>query len=253
MIPGYGDGVDSLKGIGPEAAKKFGLLGVKNVSDLIDNFPRRYEDYSAVTPIRQLRPGAVTIEAVIKQAKGRYVRRGMHITEAIASDDTDSVRLVWFNQPYRENPDAVTDCTGQTADHAKADHREGVRQRCSAAVHREIVLDARQHDGDRIHAGAADRHQRQRHDEPPPCVARFDVGACSFVLFHASLIGHDLGLARFWLGWFTFGDRRRGCRAPPDASFNIRVDLPSPRRRPGSMAMDAARSIDRQRPRPAPG
>ncbi|HTH71834.1 MAG TPA: ATP-dependent DNA helicase RecG [Candidatus Pristimantibacillus sp.] len=103
MIPGYGDGVDSLKGIGPEAAKKFGLLGVKNVSDLIDNFPRRYEDYSAVTPIRQLRPGAVTIEAVIKQAKGRYVRRGMHITEAIASDDTDSVRLVWFNQPYREN------------------------------------------------------------------------------------------------------------------------------------------------------
>ncbi len=78
-------------------------LGVHSVADLIENFPRRYEDYSAVTPINRLHPGPVTIEAVIKQAKGRYVRRGMHITEAVASDDNDSVRLVWFNQPYRES------------------------------------------------------------------------------------------------------------------------------------------------------
>lgn len=92
-----------IKGVGPEVAKKFALLGVHSVRDLIENFPRRYDDYSQVMPIKQLRPGAVTIEAVIKQVKGRYVRRGMHITEAVASDDTDSVRLVWFNQPYRES------------------------------------------------------------------------------------------------------------------------------------------------------
>jgi len=51
--------------------------------------------------MNQLKPGPVTVQAVIKQAKGRYVRRGMHVTEAIASDKTGSVRLVWFNQPYR--------------------------------------------------------------------------------------------------------------------------------------------------------
>lgn len=92
-----------LKGVGGEVAKKFAVLGVRTTGDLIDNFPRRYEDYSAVVPIQRLRPGAVTVEAEIKQVNGRYVRRGMHITEAIASDDTDSVRLVWFNQPYRES------------------------------------------------------------------------------------------------------------------------------------------------------
>jgi len=91
-----------IKGVGAEVAKKFVNLGVRTVHDLIDYLPRRYEDYSQITPVKQLRPGPVTIEAVIKQVKGRYVRRGMHITEAVASDDTDSVRLVWFNQPYRE-------------------------------------------------------------------------------------------------------------------------------------------------------
>jgi ATP-dependent DNA helicase RecG len=90
-----------LKGVGEAQAKKFAVLGLSTVGDLIDYYPRRYEDYSEVTPIKKLRPGAVTIEAVIKQARGRYVRRGMHITEAVASDTTDSVRLVWFNQPYR--------------------------------------------------------------------------------------------------------------------------------------------------------
>ncbi|HEY5805979.1 MAG TPA: ATP-dependent DNA helicase RecG [Candidatus Saccharimonadales bacterium] len=95
--------ITEIKGVGEEIAKKYAVLGVCTVKDLIEDFPRRYDDYSSVTPIKYMRPGPVTIEALIKQAKGRYVRRGMHITEAIASDDTDSVRLVWFNQPYRAN------------------------------------------------------------------------------------------------------------------------------------------------------
>jgi ATP-dependent DNA helicase RecG len=90
-----------IKGVGEAATRKFAVLGLKTVGDLIDYYPRRYEDYSEINPINNLQPGVVTIEAVIKQAKGRYVRRGMHITEAVASDDSGSVRLIWFNQPYR--------------------------------------------------------------------------------------------------------------------------------------------------------
>ncbi|HEU5004642.1 MAG TPA: ATP-dependent DNA helicase RecG [Candidatus Saccharimonadales bacterium] len=93
--------VTELKGVGDELAKKLAILRIQTVNDLIDYYPRRYEDYSLVTKIKDLKPGAITIEATITQATGRYVRRGMHITEAIASDDTSSVRLVWFNQPYR--------------------------------------------------------------------------------------------------------------------------------------------------------
>ncbi len=90
-----------LKGVGPEIAAKFAILGVTTVNDLVLFFPRRYDDYSAVSKIARIKPGPVTIRAQIKQVTGRYVRRGMHITEAVASDDSGSVRIVWFNQPYR--------------------------------------------------------------------------------------------------------------------------------------------------------
>jgi ATP-dependent DNA helicase RecG len=93
--------VENLKGVGVELAKKLAILRIHTVGDLIENYPRRYEDYSNIVPVGRLKPGIVTIEAKITQVKGRYVRRGMHITEAIATDESGSVRLVWFNQPYR--------------------------------------------------------------------------------------------------------------------------------------------------------
>lgn len=95
------DPLTEVKGVGDEVAKKFAILGVRTVQDLIYYYPRRYEDYSHVQPISKIKPGVVTIKVTIKQAKGRYVRRGLHITEAVASDETGSVRIIWFNQPYR--------------------------------------------------------------------------------------------------------------------------------------------------------
>lgn len=91
----------SLKGVGPRIADTLQTLGLRTVQDLLQYYPRAYQDFSVVTPIHRIKPGIVTIRAVIKQAKGRYVRRGMHITEAAASDASGSIRLVWFNQPYR--------------------------------------------------------------------------------------------------------------------------------------------------------
>lgn len=87
--------------MGGEVAKKLAVLGVKTVSELIDYYPRRYDDYSDVLAINQIKPGPVTIKATVKSSARRYARRGLHITEAVASDATGSVRLVWFNQPYR--------------------------------------------------------------------------------------------------------------------------------------------------------
>ena len=98
----FSDHVENLKGVGPSTASKLNILGVKTVGDLITFYPRRFEDYSEVSKIKDIKPGNnVTIKGFVKQVNGRYVRRGMHITECLVSDETGSMRLVWFNQPYR--------------------------------------------------------------------------------------------------------------------------------------------------------
>jgi ATP-dependent DNA helicase RecG len=95
--------IEDISGVGETVAKKLGILGIKTIGDLIDFYPRRYEDYSRVSDISKLRDGQnVTIKAKITSIKGRYARRGLHVTEAMASDATSSARVVWFNQPYRE-------------------------------------------------------------------------------------------------------------------------------------------------------
>lgn len=93
--------ITELKYVGEASSKKLKILGINTTSDLVYNFPRKYQDFSEVSNASDLKPGQVSIKAKIISANGRYVRRGMHITEAVASDSTSSVKLVWFNQPYR--------------------------------------------------------------------------------------------------------------------------------------------------------
>ncbi len=95
------DNVAAVKGVGESIAKGLKGFSIETVKDLLDYLPYRYEDYSEVLPIKQLRPGTVSIRAKLLQASGRYARRGLHITEAVFQDDSGSVRAVWFNQPYR--------------------------------------------------------------------------------------------------------------------------------------------------------
>lgn len=93
--------VRELKGVGEKVAKKLAKLDIHTIEDLLLHFPRRYEDYSQISPISQLKLGSVTIEATIKQLATRPTRRrNMKITEAILEDESGALKAVWFNQPY---------------------------------------------------------------------------------------------------------------------------------------------------------
>ena len=93
--------IGSLKGVGPEMETKLERLGLHTAGDLIQHFPRRYDDFSNIIPIRQMRPGNVTFRGQIERVAGRYARtRKLHITEAIISDGTGTIKAVWFNQQY---------------------------------------------------------------------------------------------------------------------------------------------------------
>lgn len=95
--------LSDLSGVGPVVENNLRAIGIKSIEDLLNYYPRRYDDYSNLIPISEIKPGQVSIKGKISNSVGRYVRRGMHITEAVLTDKTGSVRLVWFNQPYRAN------------------------------------------------------------------------------------------------------------------------------------------------------
>ena len=93
--------LSSIKGVGEKTAVIFEKAGLLTVGDLILFFPRRYEDYSSMISIANIKPGRVTIKAKVHSLSTKRVRRGLHITEAILEDPTGKVAAVWFNQPYR--------------------------------------------------------------------------------------------------------------------------------------------------------
>ena len=95
------ESVRNIPGVGDKLVGLLGRLGIVTVEDLLLNYPRRYEDYSVVSKIKDLSPGVVTIQATVEKITGRYARnRRLHITEATLSDDSDKVKAVWFNQAY---------------------------------------------------------------------------------------------------------------------------------------------------------
>ncbi len=90
-----------IKGVGEKKANLYNRLGIYNVSDLLQYYPRKYLDYSNIAKISAIKPGNVTVQVEFTVVKTRYLRRGLNITEAIAKDETGSIRVIWFNQPYR--------------------------------------------------------------------------------------------------------------------------------------------------------
>ena len=93
--------IGSLSKVGKTTAQKLHRLGIFTVRDLLHHYPFRYEDYSKVVPINDLKEGeSVTVLGVLELINNRRIRNRRIITEALLSDESGSIRAVWFNQPF---------------------------------------------------------------------------------------------------------------------------------------------------------
>ncbi len=94
--------LSDLPKIGPKIAKAFKVLGLSTAQDLLYHLPFRYDDFSETLKINQLTPGKpANIIGQLELIQNRRAhRRKMYITEALVSDETGSVKVVWFNQPF---------------------------------------------------------------------------------------------------------------------------------------------------------
>ena len=91
-----------LKGIGEKKAQAFNKLGVFSVHDLLSFFPRKYEDRSQYKPIALTCDGeTVCIQALIADTPRLVrIRRGMELVKFRIVDESGSVDITYFNQPY---------------------------------------------------------------------------------------------------------------------------------------------------------
>ncbi|MFA4830586.1 MAG: ATP-dependent DNA helicase RecG [Patescibacteria group bacterium] len=94
--------VTELNRVGKTLERKLRRLGVEIVQDLLFYFPFRYEDYSQVTLIKDLKDGMqTTVKGKIEIiANKRSPRKRKIITEAVVADETGRIRVIWFGQPF---------------------------------------------------------------------------------------------------------------------------------------------------------
>ena len=93
--------VTVLKGVGAVVEQHLSRLAISTVGDLLEHFPRRYEDRSRMRRISELVAGEfATFSAVVLRSELQRMR-GKSIARVWVGDETGKAVLVWFNQPYR--------------------------------------------------------------------------------------------------------------------------------------------------------
>ncbi len=94
--------VSRLPGIGKSAAERFEKLGVTTAGEAVFLFPRRFNDFTDVRKINELRPSSQPqtvvgeVFSVAENRFGRWKRR----SEAVITDGSGMLKATWWNMPY---------------------------------------------------------------------------------------------------------------------------------------------------------
>ena len=94
--------ITEIKGVGISRAKAFSRLNIFTVSDMLYHFPRRFEDRSVIKNIFELTDGETAAFSGVPTGdmSVNFVRRGMTVYRQTFTDETGSIDIVWFNNPY---------------------------------------------------------------------------------------------------------------------------------------------------------
>ncbi len=88
-----------LPGIPKIYKTKLKNLNINTVRDLLLYFPSRYQDFSKLVEIRNIKVNEeVSIRGQVLEIKNNFIKR-FKITYAVISDETGSIKASWFGQP----------------------------------------------------------------------------------------------------------------------------------------------------------
>ena len=105
MVLDLNTSLREFPGVGPARAEKLARLGLETAGDLLEYYPRDYEDRRRSSTIRSAPEDApVCIRAMVAQPpRLNRVRRGLELVKARAVDATGVLEITWFNQGYLQN------------------------------------------------------------------------------------------------------------------------------------------------------
>ena len=98
------DTVGKIKNVGTQRAKLLNNLGIYTVEDIIEYFPRDYEDRRSLREISDLMENTEnTFSATVEKAVENVYIGKMCISRTRVYDDSGSVNVIWYNQKYIKN------------------------------------------------------------------------------------------------------------------------------------------------------
>ena len=99
---GLQDSVSVIKGIGPKSVRLLAKLDVRTVDDLLQMFPRRFEDRTQTSLLVTCLDGeAAYVTGIAASVTESRTRTGLTLTKLIFHDDAgDEGEAVWFRRVY---------------------------------------------------------------------------------------------------------------------------------------------------------
>lgn len=102
--------ITELNNIGEERAKKLNKLGIYNIKDLIEYYPKEYDDRSNIISVAELNSLDNSMYNEVYTIKGKMINKAEYtkikhtnMIKLNITDGTGVIEIIWFNQPYLIN------------------------------------------------------------------------------------------------------------------------------------------------------
>ena len=124
--------IGNIKGVGEKRRESLAEFGIHNVLELLTTYPRRYVDRTNEAHVAEIVEGVETLVLVkVRNVRRVPLRNRRSMVTATVFDDTGSLGLTFFNQPWRERQ-LKTDA--EIAVFGKPEHYRGKLQMTNPVV-----------------------------------------------------------------------------------------------------------------------
>lgn len=100
----YEDSIRQIKGVGEKAEQRFHKLDIWNVGDLLEHYPREYDEFHDLVKIADVKEGEMAaVEGVMASRPSIHTTARLKILSMVLEDETGRITVTWFNMPFLAN------------------------------------------------------------------------------------------------------------------------------------------------------